>query len=183
MKARRLLDSIERGDIDAVRELLASGAPPDGSRWSRLRARAAPTPLLAAVRAGSREIVELLLDHGADPDRDTARWDTPLALAAKRGDRTIVELLLARGANVNTARARHASPLENAAWYRHEQLVELLLARGADPQRVLDRGVTSLVPISEAILRRLVAAGGRPPPEIADMLAALEPPPDKPGRS
>jgi hypothetical protein len=175
---RRLLDSIERRDVDAVREQLARGAPPDGSPWSRLLARGALTPLLAAVRAGSREIVELLLDHGADPDRDTARWSTPLALAARQGDRAIVELLLARGAGVNTG-LRHASPLEYAAWYRHEQLVELLLARGADPQRVLDRGLASLVPISEAILHRLVAAGGRPPPEIATMLAARAP--GKPG--
>ena len=43
MRARRLLDSIERGDIDTVRELLASGAHPDGSRWSHLLARSALT--------------------------------------------------------------------------------------------------------------------------------------------
>lgn len=151
---------------------LAAGASVDGSRWRRVFARHEPKPLIAAVRVGSGEIVKLLLDHGANPNLDTATWMTPLALACNRGDRAIVDLLLERGADVNGAGSRHSHPLEKAAWYYQEELVATLLEHGADPQRVMARGTASLQRIADSILLRLIEAGGRAPPEIIDMLAA-----------
>ena len=169
---RMLLGAIEAQNIAYAKRSLLTGASADGSRWRRVFAPHEPTPLIAAVRAGSREIVELLLDHGANPDRGTAHWPTPLALACAQGDRSIVELLLERGAALNEAGSRHGGALEHAAWYRQDDLVALLLERGADPQPVMARGLGSLIRISDSILTRLIAAGGRAPPEIVKMLAA-----------
>lgn len=171
-KARILLDSIERLSVTGVKEQLAAGASANGSRWRRLIARYEPTPLIAAVRVGSREISGLLLDHDANPNLDTAMWMTPLALACERGYRTIVELLLERGADVNGAGSRHGSPLEHAAWYSQEELVALLLERGADPHCVMANGSGSLSRIADSILIRLIDAGGQAPPEIIDRLAS-----------
>jgi len=46
-----------------------------------------------AARWGRRELVELLLDRGADPNAGGAAWATPLAWAHKKGHREI-ELML-----------------------------------------------------------------------------------------
>lgn len=170
-KTRTLLDSIKRRSVAEVKAQLAAGASADGSRWRGMFLRHEPTPLMAAAQVGSREIVELLLDHGADPDRELPLWPTALSIACYRGDRPMVELLLERGADLHGGK-RLGGALDNAAWYRHEDLVALLLDRGADPQRVLDRGLSSLIRISDAILIRLIEAGGQAPPDIIEMLAA-----------
>jgi ankyrin repeat protein len=60
-KARLLLDY--RADIDGVDEEFRS------------------TPLGIAARWGRMEMLRLLLDRGADPNRSAAKWATPLAWA------------------------------------------------------------------------------------------------------
>jgi hypothetical protein len=170
MRASVLMAAIERRDLTAVRVALAAGIPAEGSAWRRLVARRDPTPLLAAVRTNSIEIVKLLLDHGADPNRDTQAWRTPLAVAAYNGDRPMIELLLSRGATVNPPVRRHASAIEMAAWYNRPELVAFLLERGADPDLVLSRGDSSLVRVRAPILAMLMAAGGHAPPSIARMV-------------
>jgi ankyrin repeat protein len=56
------------------------------------------TPLGIAARWGRRELVELLLDHGADPNRAGASWATPLAWAVKKGRSDIAAMLRSAGA-------------------------------------------------------------------------------------
>jgi ankyrin repeat protein len=54
------------------------------------------TPLGYAAHWGQREIVALLLDHGADPHAAGAAWATPRAWARKKGHREIEDDLGAR---------------------------------------------------------------------------------------
>jgi ankyrin repeat protein len=56
------------------------------------------TPLGFAARWGRRNIVRLLLDHGADPNAAGAAWATPLAWAEKKGHHDIARDLRAAGA-------------------------------------------------------------------------------------
>jgi ankyrin repeat protein len=55
-------------------------------------------PLHSAAAADSTEIVELLLDHGADANAKQASGHTALDAARQHGNDAMVELLLARGA-------------------------------------------------------------------------------------
>jgi ankyrin repeat protein len=56
------------------------------------------TPLGIAARWGRREVAELLLDRGADPNRAGASWATPLAWAVKKGHSDIAAMLRSAGA-------------------------------------------------------------------------------------
>jgi ankyrin repeat protein len=161
MKKSKLIEAIERRDVHAVRRLLASGLSPTARRFDLIMRPKEPTPLLAAVRAGSAEIVESLLDAGADVNQDTRWWYTPLTLACNIGDINMARLLLDKGADANKARRNHATPLMKAAFYGREPLVDLLLEKGADPRRVLDGSDVSVFRISEKILRKLDGAAGR----------------------
>jgi len=81
------------------------------------------TALSVAVERGHWEVAELLLNRGADPNRN---W--VLVSQAHRGDIRSVEWLLAAGANKYLSEA-----LRNAAFKGHRNIVKVLLEHGADP--------------------------------------------------
>ena len=161
-----LLDAVQDDDIDAVRELLASGAdvnvnvhrPGDG------------TPLVEASRAGNIAMVTLLLDHGADPDVPAPGDGNPLIIAAARGHGEVVRLLVGRGADVNGYVPGDETPLINAAGAGHLGVVKYLVEQGADVNLAIDvrtfRGTTERrSPLGQAVRR-----GHR---EVADFLRSV----------
>jgi ankyrin repeat protein len=81
----------------------------------------------------SPEIVELLLELGADPNQLLSKADSqeatelPLCYAAKKGYATIVELLLKKNADVRATDHSGDTVLLCAARYGRSQLVKLLL--------------------------------------------------------
>jgi len=90
---QELLAAIDRGDVEAARRALDTGA--------RVDARGAggdPALVLAAI-AGEPLLVALLLDRGATVDSVGDTGNTALMHAAARGQSSVVELLLARGAD------------------------------------------------------------------------------------
>lgn len=52
------------------------------------------TPLGMAARWGRIQMVEYLLEQGADPNKSGASWSTPLAWAQKKGHKEIEKMLL-----------------------------------------------------------------------------------------
>lgn len=89
-----LYAAVAKGDTAGVREVL--GREPDLVRASRKT----PPPLHWAIYHNRPQVVELLLDAGADiglrdPDRDA----TPLEYAVVYARRRIIRLLAARGAD------------------------------------------------------------------------------------
>jgi ankyrin repeat protein len=153
-------DAAQRRDIVLLRSIVnksnVNGAQPDGTtalhwaaHWNHAgmvnlllrtgaRANAAnrfgATPLSEAVQAGGVDVVEALLNAGADANTlATDDGETVLMLAARGGHLDIVKLLVARGANVNAHEGyRGQTALMWAAAERHPEVVKYLLDHGAD---------------------------------------------------
>ncbi|WP_416967732.1 ankyrin repeat domain-containing protein [Streptomyces sp. 4F14] len=85
------------GNAEAVRHLLAAGAPPD-EESAGLGAEG--TPLCAAACWGHTDTVRALLDHGADPGlrEDHGTGLTPLEWARAGSHTEAAAVLLAAGA-------------------------------------------------------------------------------------
>jgi ankyrin repeat protein len=81
------------GEIPKARLLLDHGAD-----INTIDEEYRSTPLGCAVRRGQKDMVKLLLERGADPNRAAAPWATPLAWARKRGHATIETDLRLAGA-------------------------------------------------------------------------------------
>jgi len=90
-----LFDSAKKGNIEGIKQHLAAGG--DVS----LRNNNGDTMLNYAAFLGHKEIVELLVENGAEVNaKGLADW-TPLHLAAQNNKEQIVQLLIAKGAEMN----------------------------------------------------------------------------------
>lgn len=92
------------GDVDRVRALLRTT---DLDRVDRM----GQTPLVVAVRSSDLELIELLLDSGADTEVRHQWHGNILETAAERPDPRVVELLLRAGANVHAKNGSGGTPL------------------------------------------------------------------------
>lgn len=139
---RRLVEAAERGDVEAVREMLAEGVSADA-----VHPVSGFSTLAAAVHAGHPRIVAELLGHGADVELgvelDSSEMMTPLAHAAMAGEAEIAQQLLDAGAEVDASSAGTA--LSHASSKGHRELVRLLLANGAEVNARSPRGSTPLI--------------------------------------
>src|SRR5581483_5970682 len=85
-------------------------------------------------RNGDVEIIQALLEAGADPTRWHPEGETPLMAAARTGKVEAVKLLLAKGSFVNAVDAfQEETALMWASAEGHLEVVKALLAAGADP--------------------------------------------------
>ncbi|PON28927.1 hypothetical protein TGAM01_v202035 [Trichoderma gamsii] len=94
------------------------------------------------------EVVEYLLDKGADINMQNKRNETAVHVGFSRGDERIFKLLLERGADVNAGIHEHlGTPLQRACWITKDyttRFVKMLLDRGADPNNRGGRFGTAL---------------------------------------
>ncbi|XP_046848152.1 ankyrin-3-like [Xenia sp. Carnegie-2017] len=88
---------------------------------------------LACLSRSDLKIVELLLEHGADPNaRDDRRW-TPLLYVATKGCPYVTQLLVKYGADINLCDKNKMTALCLAAKNNCAEAVEVLLQHGANP--------------------------------------------------
>src|SRR5579864_5239449 len=152
------------GDLASAKLLVAAGANVnDADAWGI-------SATVLAAHSDFREVVEFLLDKGADPNKAEAGF-TALHEAIMRRDEKMVGALLAHGADPNaplrtwtpTRRASHdynfapalvgATPFWLAARFTEPGVMRLLLKHGADPKFVLHSDY-----IAEARLQHRVEA-------------------------
>ena len=90
------------------------------------------TPLLYAAQNGDREIVELLIQSGADINCHNEPYRiTPLMVAAAQNQIEVVKILIAAGADINAVNDDGTPTLAIAVHRGYLQIVTLLLAAGA----------------------------------------------------
>jgi ankyrin repeat protein len=132
------------GDLDSTKLLVARGAKVnDQDAWGI-------TPMVMAAHSGYRDIVEFLLQHGADPNLTPAGF-AALHIAILQRDEQMARALLAHGADPSaplrtwtpTRRSSQdfhfppalvgATPFWLAARFIQPGVMRLLVERGADP--------------------------------------------------
>ncbi|KAF4340762.1 hypothetical protein FBEOM_5323 [Fusarium beomiforme] len=108
--ARRLIDQYE--DVNAGNDLTYGGA------------------LYNASEEGLHEIVELLLEMGADVNIKGGIFESPLRIASINGHFQVVNLLLNKGAETDKKGDERIGVLSTASYAGHIDVVRLLLDRG-----------------------------------------------------
>ncbi|NIM59890.1 MAG: serine hydrolase [Candidatus Aminicenantes bacterium] len=163
---------------------------PDGDEVDRLLALIlqAKIPdtglaLIEAAHKGDSEVVEALLDSGADINARDEQNQTALHLAAGRGHTAVVKLLLEHGADVNARNLLGRTPILVPVYRGSLDIVRALLNAGADIEARSElAGQTPLLIVSgsrakavEALLEEGADANakGEAYHETALMLAAI----------
>jgi ankyrin repeat protein len=189
-----LMFAARSGDLESARLLLAAGAKVDDTDAWGVSATA------LAAHGGHAELVEFLLDKGADPNAAGAGF-APLHVAIMRRDERMVTALLSHGADPNlplknwtpTRRTSKdlnfepelvgATPLWLAARFTQPNVMRLLMQKGADlkfvhkSHRIVDgRGGKAYDDRYESIttLMAAVGMGGGGAPWVAPDRATRE---------
>ena len=115
-----LLTAIDKEDISVIKQHIDSGTNLNDYPIPTGLPLEGAEPLTLAVLKGNSEIVQLLLDNGADieikaKDKNGGR---PLHWAAFFQQEEIVSLLIQSGANVNSLDANGLTPLDSATYMK-----------------------------------------------------------------
>ncbi|PKA50910.1 E3 ubiquitin-protein ligase KEG [Apostasia shenzhenica] len=154
---------VEGGDMERVREVLEISDP----NWRAADSADADgeTLLHLAIARGRADLVQLILEFGADVEAKSRAGRSPLEAAAAGGEALIAELLLARGASTERSSGSSWGPLHHAAAGGHTELLRLLLLKGAAVDSPAVDGRTALHLAAEGRRKEcaavLVEAGAR----------------------
>jgi len=142
----RLREAVLLNDVELARTRLDQGADADTGEGTY------DGPLLKiAAELGYLEIVDLLLDRGANIEATDDLGQRPLLSAARYGRTDVVRRLLDRGADIDAVGWSDESALSNAAVEGHGDLVDLLLSKGAR-RRVTDALATNDMALFASLL-------------------------------
>jgi len=141
-----LMFAAAAGDLGSARALVSGGADVNGLSAFGL------SPLIMAVHGGNAELVEFLLDQGAEVDL-AASGHTALHAAVLRGNNDAVAVLLAHGANPDAILEKPTPTRRQSEDYHfHDSLVGAtplwLAARFSEPaimQQLLDAGANAQI--------------------------------------
>jgi ankyrin repeat protein len=117
---KSIWQNIEEGNIDEVRSYLAKGGNVNSEgAWGG-------TLLFSACLFQNKEIMELLLEHGAKIDhQEDAHHYTPLHLACKYGELETASLLVKHGASL-TIKAEGRNAKQWAQSGNHFDIMEMI---------------------------------------------------------
>lgn len=127
-RSHALHDAAEKGNLDRMESLVASGYAVD-SLYHGL------SPLHVAAMNNQVEAAKVLISKGASVNLTAATegGETPLHLTAMKGHRDMVDLLLDHGADINAQTSGFDPPALIAARFGHAGVLNRLMEKGADP--------------------------------------------------
>jgi ankyrin repeat protein len=129
-----IVDAVRSQDAEHVRNLVNEGISPN-----EIDERTGDNLLTIAAESGNKELVQLLLDLGADPNATgTVTW--PLHAAAGGGHEEVIDILLFADADIDAVDEDGVTALGAAAAAGHFRIVEMLLDAGANPRHKDRRG-------------------------------------------
>ncbi|NND71089.1 MAG: c-type cytochrome [Rhodothermales bacterium] len=172
----QLHDAIKKGDLASVRTMIAEGVDVDEVDF------VSGSPLHIASVKGEFELVELLLEAGADVNSEEfGKSDTPLHWASLGGFAPIIERLRQAGADIDALNEYQNSALHIAAESGHADAARKLIELGADTSARNQKGNSAMHLAGAAqlfdIVELLKAKGAQPPPpeNIGPALASASP--------
>src|SRR5688500_8860471 len=128
-RPRDLVAAIYRGDASEVRTLLARGVSPESVKLHTWAIGGGRTALTGAVSMKRIDLIDLVLDAGANIEAADPSGATPLLEAIVTRDPRVVAHLLDRGARLNARTANGHTPLSNAAAVSTTDVIALLIDR------------------------------------------------------
>ena len=132
--------AVSKGNIGVLQILLEAGADPNAE--GIVSGGASNLPLITAAEFNDPKMVQMLLDHGADPDLTNSEGELALAKASRLGNDKLISPLLKGGANINAIQRNGWGALHYAAVHGTIGLMTKLLKNGADPDIKDRRGDT-----------------------------------------
>ena len=130
-----LIDAVQQKDLQRVLKILDGGAdvneichdPEDDSAIKR-----ETTALHKAIETNHFDLVKLLIDRGADIQREVEFKGSPLEVALKQERWRMVDILVEKGADINAPTKHHPSLLHAMVHYNCPKAVHTLIFLGAD---------------------------------------------------
>lgn len=116
----------QRGELERVKSILAKRAELVNARDELGR-----PPMIYAVMADQKAVVEYLIAKGADPGGRDNLGQTPLHWAAMYGHKQIIKTLTSVGADANAKDNDGETPLYEALYWGRE-ILKLLVSNGAE---------------------------------------------------
>jgi len=147
-----IFNAIESGDLGMVKELFTADPNiintenDDGER-----------PIFYGARHGKKEIVEFLINKGANINDKDIKGSTVLHLAVSGGSKELVEFLLSKGMDINARDSKGNTPLQHAILnyvmtydINFLESVKFLINKGANINNKNINGVTALHQVAGA---------------------------------
>lgn len=133
----------ENGDVTSIKRELDSGVSVDLPTLNVAYTSDGTTPLMLACNHGQDEVVELLIEKGANIMARDSFGGTALHDSVYRDSNSTL-LLIKAGAAIDTQSINGLTPLMIAAMYGPLSQVKVLLAAGADLHLKDDEGNSAL---------------------------------------
>ena len=126
--ANQLLTAVRVNDLHKVKYLIIR----KGANLETKHDVSRSTPLIIASKHGFKDIVEILLMHGANVHAKDSIGYSALSYAIQKNDQGIAKSLIKYKASVNEPKMSLLNPLLLALYHCHFDIAKLLIENGAD---------------------------------------------------
>lgn len=140
-----IMKAASENDLELAKEAISAGgkailSPP------RCPSNGICSPLVYAAEEGNTEVLEYMLEQGADPNYVNAYGNTPLLYAAMRNQIKSMEILMQYGADVNQANAFGVSVFKLSCMYGDELMEKMIKDYNADINKIYNNNVVKTQP-------------------------------------